>query len=159
MGKNKLYGNTMLLITALIWGSAFVAQSVGMDYVEPFTFTTTRSLVGGIVLIPVIFLMDALRHHSGSTKQVGGTRQLIIGGVLCGIALFIASSFQQVGMSMGTPPGKAGFITALYILVVPIIGLFLKKTGTPNNMAMRCRLTCGALSALRTARPWICWSR
>ncbi|MGE4353332.1 MAG: DMT family transporter [Oscillospiraceae bacterium] len=131
MKKNKFYGNTMLFITALIWGSAFVAQSVGMDYVKPFTFTAVRSLIGGITLIPVIFLMDLLRKREGGTKKAGSRRDLMIGGVSCGIVLFVASSFQQVGMSLGTPPGKAGFITALYILVVPIIGLILKKPVRP----------------------------
>lgn len=131
--KKKPYsfaGNIILLITALIWGSAFVAQSLGMDYVEPFTYNAVRSFIGGIVLIPVIVVFRAIKKKRG--EQSGDIRVSLIGGVFCGLALFGASSLQQVGISM-TTAGKAGFITALYIIIVPIIGFFMKKK-TPKKI-------------------------
>lgn len=115
--KNSL----ILLLTATIWGSAFVAQSVGMDYVEPFTFTAVRSIIGGIVLIPYILLTSKKKTTTSDNKT------LFIGGICCGIFLFIASSFQQIGIQY-TTVGRAGFITACYIIIVPIISLiFFKK--------------------------------
>lgn len=131
--KKKPYsfaGNIILLVTALIWGSAFVAQSLGMDYVEPFTYNAVRSFIGGIVLIPVIVIFRAIKKKRG--EQSGDIRVSLIGGVFCGLALFGASSLQQVGISM-TTAGKAGFITALYIIIVPIIGFFMKKK-TPKKI-------------------------
>ena len=115
--KNSL----ILLLTATIWGSAFVAQSVGMDYVEPFTFTAVRSIIGGIVLIPYILLTSKKKTTASDNKT------LFIGGICCGTFLFIASSFQQIGIQY-TTVGRAGFITACYIIIVPIISLiFFKK--------------------------------
>ena len=119
MKKTQLGNSLLLLLTATIWGSAFVAQSVGMDYVGPYTFTFARSVIGGIVLLPCILLLS-------KWKKGFATRQEWIGGVCCGIALCVASNFQQVGMQY-TTVGKAGFITALYVVLVPIFGLFLKK--------------------------------
>lgn len=116
----------MLLLTALIWGVAFVAQSVGMDYIGPFTFNSVRSLLGGFVLLPVIGVVTARQKKHGNDKTVYNKKTLIIGGICCGLALAAASGIQQVGISM-TTVGKAGFITALYILIVPILGIFLKK--------------------------------
>ena len=113
----------LLFITATIWGTAFVAQSVGMDYVGPFTFTFARSIVGGLFLIPCIFF---LRRWSGETGKIQVRKVEWIGGLLCGLALFAASNFQQIGIAY-TTVGKAGFITALYVVIVPIFGLFLKK--------------------------------
>lgn len=123
-------GNIMLLITAMIWGSAFVAQSMGMDYVEPFTYNTVRSFVGALVLIPVIPVFRAMRKKRGEKPY--NTKATLLGGVCCGLALFAASSLQQIGISM-TTAGKAGFITALYIILVPILGFFLKKK-TPKKI-------------------------
>ena len=112
--------NFLLLFTAaVIWGVAFVAQSVGMDYVGPYTFNMVRTLLGGLVLIPCIFLL-------GRKNALDRPRDLMIGGGLCGIMLFISTSLQQVGIQY-TTVGKAGFITALYIIIVPILGIFLKK--------------------------------
>ena len=102
--KNSL----LLLLTATIWGVAFVAQSVGMDYVGGFTFNMTRSLIGSAVLLPVIWFR----------------------GLACGILMCLASNFQQFGIKY-TTVGKAGFITACYIVLVPILGLFLKKKCSP----------------------------
>lgn len=131
MRSKRLYGNTLLMITAMIWGSAFVAQSVGADHVGPFTFTAARSFVGGVVLIPVIFFMDALGKKSGQNKPAGDRRTLVIGGIACGVALCIASALQQAGISYGTSSGKAGFITAMYILVVPLLGMFMGRRVRP----------------------------
>ena len=112
----------ILLLTATIWGSAFVAQSVGMDYVEPFTFTAIRSIIGGLVLIPYILLTSKKADNNYSNK-----RTLFLGGICCGVFLFIASSFQQIGIQY-TTVGRAGFITSCYIIIVPIISLiFFKK--------------------------------
>lgn len=122
MNKTQIRNSLLLLLTAIIWGSAFVAQSVGMEYVEPFTFTFARSIIGGIVLIPCIVLLR--KAHSEGMRRITKTEWL--GGICCGIALFAASNFQQFGV-MHTTVGKAGFITALYVVIVPILGLFRKK--------------------------------
>lgn len=115
----------MLLITAFIWGAAFVAQSVGMDYVGPFTFNAVRCLIGGAVLIPVILILNKNTKTQSSAKYQN-RRDLWIGGALCGAALFAASTLQQIGIQY-TTVGKAGFITALYIVLVPLLGLFFNK--------------------------------
>lgn len=126
MRKNVL-SNLLLVLTAAIWGSAFVAQSIGMDYIGPFTFNGIRSVIGGLVLLPVIALM---RRFGVPRPQGDARRQTWIGGVCCGVVLFVASSFQQFGM-VEADAGKAGFITALYIVIVPLFGLFLKKPVRP----------------------------
>jgi drug/metabolite transporter (DMT)-like permease len=127
--------NAMLLLAAAIWGCAFVAQSVGMDYVGPFTFNCTRDLIGSLVLVPVIFLMDGQKRKSGLSeaemkKRRGDNRTLLTGGVCCGIALAVASSLQQFGIQY-TSVGKAGFITAMYIVLVPILSIFLGRKLRP----------------------------
>ncbi|MEG0829452.1 MAG: DMT family transporter [Anaerovoracaceae bacterium] len=133
---HKLRGNLMLLLTAIIWGSSFVAQRAGMDSIGPFTFNGLRSILGGLVLIPVIFLMMKINKPVGEEKKrtleekKASRKTLIIGGISCGIALFIASSLQQMGL-VHTTAGKAGFITALYIVLVPILGLFIGKRVRP----------------------------
>lgn len=127
----KFRGNFMLLIAALIWGTAFVAQSKGMNYVQPFTYNAARTLLGGIVLIPVIAVFRKYgRLSNESNKSKSNSRTTVLGGIVCGIFLFIASSFQQSGISM-TTAGKAGFITALYIIIVPLIELLLHKKSNP----------------------------
>lgn len=131
----QMKNNVMLLLTALIWGCAFVAQSVGMDYVGPFTFNCVRSILGSIVLVPVIFLMDHLKRKSGMSpeeikKAKGDGRTLLTGGICCGVILAVASSLQQFGI-MFTSVGKAGFITAMYIVLVPILGVFVGKKVRP----------------------------
>lgn len=118
----------MLMLTALIWGAAFVSQSVSMDYVGPFTFNAARFFIGGLVLIPcMVFLKrwnkGEVQDHNDEKKR---RKDGVMGGICCGAALFVASGFQQIGVA-GTTVGKAGFITALYIVIVPILGIFLKK--------------------------------
>lgn len=125
MSQMKLKNALLLILTATIWGSAFVAQSVGMDYVGPFTFSAVRSLLGGLVLIPVILIMGK-KAQPVQKQQSDNKKVLIIGGICCGAALFAASNLQQIGI-MYTSVGKAGFITACYIILVPILSLFLRK--------------------------------
>ena len=142
---HKLRNIFFLFLTAMIWGAAFVAQSVSMDYIGPFTFICLRSVIGGLFLIPVIIVLDGIRKKSQneSANAVSAenilhieteekqrlswkNKQLIEGGIVCGIFLFFANCFQQTGIQY-TTVGKAGFITTFYIIIVPLIGLFFKK--------------------------------
>ncbi len=142
---HKLRNTFFLFLTAMIWGAAFVAQSVSMDYIGPFTFICLRSVIGGMFLIPVIIVLDGIRkksqnesadvlnsenilHIETEEKQrlSWKNKQLIEGGIVCGIFLFFANCFQQTGIQY-TTVGKAGFITTFYIIIVPLIGLFFKK--------------------------------
>mgnify|MGYP000786650082 CR=1 FL=1 len=149
---HKLRNTFFLFLTAMIWGAAFVAQSVSMDYIGPFTFICLRSVIGGLFLIPVIIVLDGIRRKSQneSANVVSSentlhniemdiekeekqrlswkNKQLIEGGIVCGILLFFANCFQQTGIQY-TTVGKAGFITTFYIIIVPLIGLFFKKYG------------------------------
>lgn len=121
----KLKNAAILALTAFIWGTAFVAQSVGMDYLGPFTFNGVRNFIGGIALLPCILLLQKLEGNS--KEKVSGTKKdLFIGGIACGLCLFVASSLQQIGLQY-TTTGKAGFITAFYIVLVPVLGIFLGK--------------------------------
>ena len=147
---HKLRNTFFLFLTAMIWGAAFVAQSVSMDYIGPFTFICLRSVIGGLFLIPVIIVLDGIRRKSQneSANVVSSentlhniemdiekeekqrlswkNKQLIEGGIVCGILLFFANCFQQTGIQY-TTVGKAGFITTFYIIIVPLIGLFFKR--------------------------------
>lgn len=116
----------MLLLTAFIWGTAFVAQSVGMDYLGPFTFNGVRSLIGGVALLPCIWLLRMLNKKEDEQKVQREKKNLIQGGIACGLLLFAASSLQQIGIQY-TSAGKSGFITAFYIVIVPVLGIFLHK--------------------------------
>jgi len=126
MNRKQLRYSLLLTLTAFIWGTAFVAQSQATGNVGPFTFNAARLLVGGAALLPCIRLMDRFR---GGGAAPGSRRTLLTGGVCCGVVLFAASAFQQAGIQY-TTVGKAGFITALYIVAVPLAGaLFGRKTG------------------------------
>ncbi len=129
MIKKRYIGNLLLLIAAIIWGSAFVAQREGMDFIGPFTFQAVRSFLGSAFLLPIIFSLDKLKKKNGSFRKAN-TKSLIIGGILCGTALTVAACFQQVGI-MYTTVGKAGFLTALYVIMVPIVSIFFKKKVSP----------------------------
>ena len=144
MQKTKIKNSLLLALAALIWGTAFVFQSMGMDHVKPFTFGAARYLLGAAVLSPLVFLRNRnqLRQsqvsRSGeSTKLSPAVRRAVTGGLICGAALTVASTLQQYGILLyhdtdsATNIGKAGFITALYIVLVPILGLFLKKKCSP----------------------------
>lgn len=138
MNRFKLRQSLLLLLTATIWGFAFVAQSVSMDYIGPFTFNAVRNLIGGVVLIPCIWLLGHLEMSKDQKDEVGQRAsqqvqfrkawdpQLLLGGCLCGVLLFVASNLQQFGIQY-TTVGKAGFVTAMYIVIVPILGLFLHR--------------------------------
>ena len=130
MKTGQMRNSLLLLLTALIWGVAFVAQSVGGDAVGSFTFNGVRSLIGSAVLLPVIYFLDSQKKRElGEEKfqaEKGDQKTLLTGGICCGIMLCIASNFQQFGISF-TTVGKAGFITAMYILIVPVLGLFMKR--------------------------------
>lgn len=122
----KLRGNILLLITAMIWGSAFVAQSIGGESLGAFSFNAARSFIAGIFLIPCIFVIKKI-EKGPVKKRIKIDKKLIIAGVCCGIALCVASAFQQIGISK-TTVGKAGFITAMYIVIVPLLSrIFGKK--------------------------------
>ena len=150
MKKTEWKSPALLFLTAVVWGVAFVAQSVGMDYVGPFTFNCIRCLIGAVVLVPCIWFLDGWKQRPGgascgresagaqdsascSRRSAGaqdgasyGSHALLAGGICCGLALFVASTLQQIGIQY-TTVGKAGFITALYIVMVPVFGIFLKK--------------------------------
>lgn len=128
MKNSELKGNLLLMLTALIWGCAFVAQSVSMDYIGPFTFQSVRSLLGAAVLVPVFLILDASKKKAGTYQAPTGEEKktLLIAGIVCGCIMTVAANLQQIGIQY-TSAGKAGFITAMYILIVPVLGLFLKK--------------------------------
>lgn len=121
--KSKLRGSLALLSATVIWGSAFIAQSVGMDYIGPFTFQTMRSVLAVPFLIAVVFLLE---HSPQKSVEKWCRPELWKAGLPCGIALFVAAGLQQMGI-VHTSAGKAGFITAMYIVLVPILGIFLHK--------------------------------
>jgi drug/metabolite transporter (DMT)-like permease len=136
MDKKQLRGSLLLTLTALIWGTAFVAQTVGMEHIGPFTFNAVRTLLAGVAMIPVILIFDKLQKKPPLSAQV--RRDTLVGGVICGTVLFVASSLQQSGIEAITEnaSGKAGFITALYIIIVPLIGLLLGKR--PRKLVWLC---------------------
>ena len=129
MKAAKLKNSLLLVLVALIWGVAFVAQSEGAKDVGPYTFNAVRMIIGGLVLLPCIKIMDAFKAKEPDAPREKGGKALWLGGLCCGVVLFLASTLQQVGI-LYTTAGKAGFITALYIVLVPILGLFFgRKTG------------------------------
>ena len=144
MNNKSSIGNILLILTAFIWGCAFVAQSVGMEYVGPFTFNGTRCIIGGIFLIAANLVFDAVKKKNKTYVKLSESekKELIKGGIICGIVLFAASSVQQIGISM-TTVGKAGFISVLYILIVPFFGLLLRQK-LPRMIWLCCAIAlCG----------------
>ena len=129
MKVNRVRQNVFPVLAAVIWGTSFVAQSVSADHVEAFTFNTARSIVAFLFLAALCAVFRSLRKHKPAFQAEavkGSGRDLLLGGLFCGVALTVASNLQQKGLET-TTSGKAGFITALYIVIVPILGLFLKK--------------------------------
>lgn len=126
MDIRKIRNSLLLFLAAFIWGIAFVAQSKGMDYIGPFTFNFYRNLIASFVLIPVIMLSDKSKGKKFTFKSLVD-KKLVMTGFVCGFFLCSATMFQQFGLSMGTESGKAGFITSLYIIFVPILCMFLGK--------------------------------
>lgn len=115
----------MLFITAFIWGTAFVGQRIGIEHIGPFTFTAVRFFVGALSLLPLLYVMSVIRKRQ-PVQFTGTKRDLYKSGILCGLLMFCGISFQQTGI-MYTTAGKAGFITSLYIVLVPIFGIFLRQ--------------------------------
>lgn len=116
-----------LLITAIIWGIAFVAQREGGNEIGPYLFTAFRFYLGAIVLLPVIKILDYLGFSGGKEKSREDRKNIWLGGGICGLILGSFTILQQLGLFYGTTAGKAGFLTACYIVLVPVFGLFLKR--------------------------------
>ncbi len=126
MKKSNSKYSLILLLTAAIWGFAFVAQSAGGDAIGPFSFNFIRNLIGAIILLPVIAVLDKLGYGI-KPKSKAEKKKLWISGTLIGFVLFLATNLQQMGITYGRSAGKAGFITACYLIMVPLIGIFLGK--------------------------------
>lgn len=124
--KQQIKSSLILLLTATIWGVAFVAQSVGMEYIGPFTFNAIRCVLGGLVLIPVILVLKKKKETGAENQEKEDKKTLWAGGIGCGVILCIASNLQQFGI-MEASVGKSGFFTALYIVMIPVIGIFIGK--------------------------------
>ena len=127
--KQQLKCSILLLLATVIWGSAFVSQSVGMDHIGPFTFQAVRCAVAFVGLLPVILIVDRFKKDGKSFIKRWVDPKLWKAGLLCGIPLFLACNLQQVGL-VDTDAGKSGFLTAMYIVIVPLIGIFLKRKVT-----------------------------
>ena len=127
--KKQLRGSAFLILATIIWGSAFVSQSVGMAYIGPFTFQAVRCFLAVIGLMPVIAITDHLEKEKQNFWNGWADIRLWKVGILCGIPLFLACNLQQIGL-VDTDAGKSGFLTAMYIVIVPVFGIFLKKKST-----------------------------
>lgn len=125
--KKRIIDSFLLVLTAVIWGGSFVAQSQGGDAIGPFSFCCLRFAIASLAMVPVILLLDKRNGGINAPKTKADKKLLVKAGISCGVFLTGTSAFQQIGMYFGTPSGKAGFLTACYIIFVPIIGLFLKK--------------------------------
>ena len=123
--RNRLKSILFLLLATIIWGSAFVSQSMGMDHIGPFTFQAARCFIAVLGLLPVVYFLDRKNGEKTFFKK-WANKKLWKVGILCGIPLFLACNLQQVGL-VDTDAGKSGFLTAMYIVIVPVLGIFLKK--------------------------------
>ena len=117
--ESQIKNSLLLLLASIVWGLAFVAQSVAGSNIGTFTFNGIRFIIGGICLLPF------LRGHNVRPSKIPPNK--LLGGVICGLALFLASTFQQAGIALGATAGQAGFLTACYIVLVPILGLFIGR--------------------------------
>lgn len=135
--KKQIKGTIYLLSCTIIWGLAFVAQSVGMEHIGPFTFQTIRCFLAVIGLMPIILIADRFKHDGKNFFSRWKDKQLWKAGIVCGIPLFIACNLQQMGL-VDTDAGKSAFLTAMYIVIVPIFGIFLKRK--PSKMIPICVL-------------------
>ena len=126
--KKKLRSNLAILIATIIWGSTFVAQSIGMDHIGPFTFQAARCFLGGLILLPIIAVSDRFTYKNDGKNFISRwlDAKLWKAGLLCGLPLFVATNLQQMGL-VDTDAGKSAFLTAMYIVFVPVIGLFFKQ--------------------------------
>ena len=134
MNADLIKSNLLLLTTAAIWGFAFVAQRVGMEYVGPFTFNGVRFALGALSLLPLLFISREKRTAAENILPRPGLKLIGGGGFLAGLLLFAGASLQQVGL-VYTTAGKAGFITGLYVVIVPILALCWGQSSNAGNWA------------------------
>ena len=136
MKHNQVRQVVFPIITAMIWGSSFVAQSTSTEHIGAFTFNAARSFVGFLALLVVVQIFRMVRKEpeiqQTPEEKKAGRKGLVLGGICCGIALALACNLQQLGMVAGASAGKTSFITTLYVVLVPICGLFLKKRVSPT---------------------------
>ena len=133
--KKRICGTLMLLMCTVIWGLAIVAQSVGMDHVGPFTFQAVRCFLAVLGLLPICIVFDRFKNDGKTFISRWKDKNLWKAGFLCGIPLFLACNLQQLGL-VDTDAGKSAFLTAMYIIIVPILGIFLKRK--PSKMIPVC---------------------
>jgi len=150
--KGFYRSDSLLMLTAIIWGSAFVAQRVGMNYVGPLTFNGVRFALGAMVLLPLVRWRNKYPRSEGSTHRISLAWQGLWGGGLAGLILFSGASLQQVGL-VYTTAGKAGFITGLYVIIVPLMGLFLGHWPGWGGWVGACLATIG-LYLLSVTEAW-----
>ena len=130
MKHNQMRQVVFPILAAFIWGTAFVAQDLCADAIDAFTFNAVRSYIAVVVLLIIIFISDRLKKDTPvltAAEKKRSRRDLLVGGLCCGTALAVASNFQQAGLVAGTDAGKAGFLTALYVVLVPVFGLFFRR--------------------------------
>ena len=130
MKHNQVRQVLFPILAALIWGTAFVAQDLCADAIDTFTFNAIRSYIAVVALLVLIVIFDAVNKDKPSLTTIqrkAANRQMWFGGICCGTALAVAANFQQAGLAAGTDAGKAGFITALYVVLVPVFGLFFRR--------------------------------
>ena len=128
--KNQLKSSLLLILATVIWGSAFVSQKVGMDHIGPFTFQAVRGFMAVLVLLPIIWILDINKKDGLTFLTRWFDKKLLKGGLLCGIPLFLACNLQQLGL-VEEDSGKTAFLTAMYIVIVPLIGIFRKRVPSP----------------------------
>lgn len=130
MKHNQIRQVVLPILTAFIWGTSFVVQDLCADVIDTFSFNATRSYVAAVVLLIIITVFDRIKKDKpvlSAAEKKASNRQMWVGGFCCGTALAVASNFQQAGLAAGTDAGKAGFLTALYVVLVPVFGLFFKR--------------------------------
>jgi len=130
----KIKGSIILFIAALVWGLSFVVQSVGGKEIGAITFNAARMLLGALVLRITMFITDRVGISAAPVKKADKLKQLKV-GILCGLFLFVATNLQQIALNMGSSAGKAGFLSAVYIIIVPFLGLLYKKRYYWNTWA------------------------
>ncbi len=128
--KNQLRGTMFLLITSIIWGTSFVAQSMGLEKIQPFTYNVARGVLATATIFVISLIKDAISRKKGAPITSWRDGRLLKAGIICGLCLAVASTLQQYGLQL-TTVGKAGFITVLYIVLVPVMGLFAGKRPAP----------------------------
>ncbi len=130
MKKMQWKGPVFLALAAFFWGTTFVAQDLSSDFVKPFTFNSLRMILGALFLLPVILVKNKGRFFATCPKKED-KKHLLLSSALCSLVLLVAANLQQFGISLGTGAGKSGFITAMYVVLVPVLGIFLKKKIRP----------------------------